>query len=254
MKKASSTALELDALRPTPRAYEVVAHELLVLILAGHFARGDRLPSERHLAARFAVSRPTIRAALSALESRGMVVTRAGTGTFICDPADSDDDEHEESIPLDDSPVELMETRLSLEVAVARLAARRAPSNPEALENVRVAVESLECVANPAQFPSGVDIDFHRSVARLTGNGYLIDLLEPLWATMSQSLYQVVLRREWTIEHTRRAATDHRSVYEALRIGDPELAAFAMERHLRALLAVLFDDDGFAGPPPRFYA
>jgi GntR family transcriptional repressor for pyruvate dehydrogenase complex len=147
-----------------------------------------------------------------------------------------------------------METRLSIEVAVVRLAARRAPSNPEELENVRIAVESLERVANPEQFPSEVDIEFHRAIARLTGNGYLIDLLAPLWATMAQSLYQALLRREWTVESTQRAGADHRSIYEALRIGDPELAAFAMERHLRALLAVLFDDDGFEGPPPRFYA
>ena len=47
------------AIRSTPRAYESVAHELLVLILGGHLAVGDRLPSERQLAARFGVSRPT---------------------------------------------------------------------------------------------------------------------------------------------------------------------------------------------------
>jgi DNA-binding FadR family transcriptional regulator len=206
------------------------------------------------LAARFAVSRPTVRVALSALESRGMVVTRAGTGTFVCDRDEMEQETHDEPVSIDDSPAELMETRLSLEVAVVRLAARRALSNPEELENVRIAVESLERVANPSQFPSDVDIEFHRAVARLTGNGYLVDLLEPLWETMSQSLYQMLLRRDWSVESTRRAAGDHRSVYEALRIGDPELAAFAMERHLRALLAVLFDDDGFEGPPPRFYA
>ncbi|MDX6620225.1 MAG: hypothetical protein QOK36_2611 [Gaiellales bacterium] len=253
MRKAAP-GIESDALRPTPRAYEIVAHELLVLILAGHFAPGDRLPSERQLASRFAVSRPTVRVALSALESRGMVATRAGTGTFVCDRDERDDEAHEEPVSLDDSPVELMETRLSLEVAVVRLAARRAAANAEELENIRIAVESLERVANPEQFPSAVDIEFHRAVARLTGNAYLIELLEPLWETMSQSLYQVLLRREWTVESTQRAASDHRSVYEALRIGDPELAAFAMERHLRALLAVLFDDEGFEGPPPRFYA
>jgi DNA-binding FadR family transcriptional regulator len=231
-----------------------VAHELLVLILAGHFAPGDRLPSERQLAARFAVSRPTVRVALSALESRGMVVTRAGTGTFVCDRVERDVADEEEPVTLDDSPVELMETRLSLEVAVARLAARRAAANPEELENIRIAVESLERVAIPEQFPSAVDIEFHRAVARLTCNAYLIELLEPLWESMSQSLYQVLLRRGWSVEGTQRAAADHRSIYEALRIGDPGLAAFAMERHLRALLALLFDDDGFEGPPPRFYA
>jgi hypothetical protein len=27
-----------------------------------------------------------------------------------------------------------------------------------------------------------------------------------------------------------------------------------MERHLRALMATLFDDGAFEGPPPRFFA
>ena len=70
-------------LRSTPRAYEAVAHELLVLILGGHLAVGDRLPSERQLASRFGVSRPTVREALGVLESRGLVVTRKGSGTFV---------------------------------------------------------------------------------------------------------------------------------------------------------------------------
>jgi DNA-binding FadR family transcriptional regulator len=91
-------------------------------------------------------------------------------------------------------------------------------------------------------------------VVRLTGNEYLIALLEPLWDTFEQSLYTTLRRRSWSPEHTQRTAVEHRAIYEALRAGDPELAAFAMERHLRGLMATLFDDDAFAGPPPRFFA
>ena len=250
-----SVVTESEGFRPTPRAYEAVAHELIVLILAGHFAAGDRLPSERQLASRFGVSRPTIRVALSALESRGIVTTRPGSGTFVSEPPTAVGGEPLVEISSDDdSPAEFMETRLTLEVAAVRLAARRAPSHPEGLKQVRLPVECLERVANPDEHSAEIDIDFHRAVARLTGNAYLIAVLEPLWSTMAQPLYQTLLRREWTVEKTKRAAVDHRSIFEALRVGDAELAAFAMERHLRFLLAVLFDDEGYEGPPPRFYA
>jgi GntR family transcriptional regulator len=44
---------------------------------------GDRLPSEQELAARFTVSRNTVREALKELETLGMVRRRWGHGTFV---------------------------------------------------------------------------------------------------------------------------------------------------------------------------
>src|SRR5439155_4288661 len=121
-----------------------------VLIRGGHFAVGDRLPSERQLATRFGVSRPTIRVALGQLESRGLVVTRSGSGTFV---AERDHDAVAEEVSSDDNPAEVLEARLALEVAAARLAARRAHGDRDALENLRRAVEAPEGVANPEEMP-----------------------------------------------------------------------------------------------------
>jgi DNA-binding FadR family transcriptional regulator len=237
--------------RASPRAYEAVAHELLVLILGGHFAAGDRLPSERQLATRFGVSRPTVREALGVLESRGLVATRQGSGTFV---ADREGLAEAPARPSDESAADFMETRLALEVAVARLAGKRARLNQDGLEAVRVSVEAIERIADPGAPPDDLDRDFHRAVARLTGNEYLARLLEPMWETMSHAPVTAPRGRRWSIEDTRRTAAEHRAVYEALRAGDAELAAFAMERHLRALMATLFEDEAFEGPPPRFFA
>src|SRR6202023_1762106 len=52
------------------------------LMLDGTFPAGDPLPSERHLAERFGVSRGSIRDALRTLETIGLVETRHGQGTF----------------------------------------------------------------------------------------------------------------------------------------------------------------------------
>jgi GntR family transcriptional repressor for pyruvate dehydrogenase complex len=238
-------------LRATPRAYEAVAHELLVAILGGHFAAGDRLPSERQLAARFGVSRPTVREALGALEARGLVETRVGSGTFVTPREGSD--EAAPALP-DDSPAELMETRLAIEVAIARLAARRAVQAPERLAEIRVHVEALERVAEGETFPVELDREFHRAIVAVTGNEFLAGLLDPLWDAMGQALFTTLSRRTWSAQDTRRTAAEHRAIYEALRAADPELAAFAMERHLRGLMATLFEDDAFEGPPARYFA
>lgn len=247
----SGTPRADELLRSAPRAYEAIAHELLVLIRGGHLTPGDRLPSERQLAARFGVSRPTVREAVGALEARGLVATRQGSGTFVAGREALEG--APEALP-DESPAELMETRLVLEVAVVRLAAKRAPLSPTGIDELRVHVEALERAATPDVFPDELDREFHATVARLTGNDYLVALLEPMWAAMGQELFTTLARRSWSAESTARTAIEHRAVYEALRAGDPELAGFAMERHLRALMATLFEDEVFEGPPPRFFA
>lgn len=70
------------------RAVTRVAHvagELRAAIGGGHFAPGDRLPTEHELAERYGVSRPTLRAALRELEATGFVRTQHGVGTFVTD-------------------------------------------------------------------------------------------------------------------------------------------------------------------------
>jgi GntR family transcriptional regulator len=48
---------------------------------------GSRLPPEDHLVGRFAVSRTTIRTAIQSLIARGLVEIRRGKGTFVTQPA-----------------------------------------------------------------------------------------------------------------------------------------------------------------------
>ena len=55
------------------------------LLLDGVLSSGDRLPSERELADQLSISRPVLRDALKELESRGLVESRHGGGTFVAD-------------------------------------------------------------------------------------------------------------------------------------------------------------------------
>lgn len=66
--------------------YLAVAEELERRISSGELKAGDRIAGENQLAQTFDVSRVTIRAALGRLEEKGLIVRRAGAGTFVALP------------------------------------------------------------------------------------------------------------------------------------------------------------------------
>lgn len=55
-------------------------------ISAGTLAPGELLPSESELCRTFDISRSTVRQAIGALESDGLVVRKQGRGTFVAEP------------------------------------------------------------------------------------------------------------------------------------------------------------------------
>jgi DNA-binding transcriptional MocR family regulator len=63
--------------------YEQLCTELMRLIEGGRLSPGDRLPSERELAAQLGVSRTTVVAAYKELEARGIVRSFIGRGTYV---------------------------------------------------------------------------------------------------------------------------------------------------------------------------
>jgi DNA-binding FadR family transcriptional regulator len=67
----------------TQRLYAEIAQKLAREIAAGKYQIGQRLPSERDLAQRFQVSRPTIREAIIALELDNLVDVRIGSGVYV---------------------------------------------------------------------------------------------------------------------------------------------------------------------------
>ncbi|QYM72225.1 phosphonate metabolism transcriptional regulator PhnF [Pseudochrobactrum sp. Wa41.01b-1] len=60
-----------------------IADEIRREIKHGHFKRGEKLPPEMTLAARFGVNRHTVRSAIAALTQEGVLRAEQGRGTFI---------------------------------------------------------------------------------------------------------------------------------------------------------------------------
>lgn len=80
---------EKSSRKPLPRrdVFQDVLKRLDALASDPAYKPGDRLPPERELADRLAVSRTLIRQALKLLEASGKLVSRIGSGTYVADPA-----------------------------------------------------------------------------------------------------------------------------------------------------------------------
>jgi len=110
---------------------------LRALIFSGQLGPGDKLPSERELAAQLSTSRPTLRTALRALEALGFIVVRIGSkGGFWINDAETiskrwNDWMHANKHQID----EMLDFRRWVEVEIARRAAEhRTPEDIEILE------------------------------------------------------------------------------------------------------------------------
>src|SRR5882724_10376319 len=82
MPGPGTTARDVPARRPVPRASaaDQIIEQLRTQILTGALPLGAKLPTERELGLEFGVSSPTIREALRALSSMGLIEARQGSG------------------------------------------------------------------------------------------------------------------------------------------------------------------------------
>ena len=119
--------MDLEPVKST-RIYEEIVRQVKQLIAEGRLKSGDRLPPERDLAEKFMVSRTSVREALRALQSRGLIDIRAGEGAFVRDVSVEPLIEPLALVilPHREAVGELFEARRLLEPAIAALAARRA--------------------------------------------------------------------------------------------------------------------------------
>lgn len=121
----------------------------------------DQLPTERELAEQIGVGRRAVRRALDVLEAEGRIWRRQGAGTFIS-AARSGTESRIRYLPEMSNMFEVMEVRLRIEPALARLAALRA--TPADIARMR---EISDKVARATDMDSRElwDSSLHRAVA-----------------------------------------------------------------------------------------
>lgn len=178
------TNQDLFRKHPTRRSFEGVIEQIRARIQDGTLREGDRLPPERELAVMFAVSRNTVREALRSLEHAGLVALEPGVsgGAFIRNSVTK-----VVAMAMADlfrldvvSAANLTEARTIIGSEIARLASeRRTEADLHALEeNVRLMCDAAAAGNLPLRVSR--NLEFHKLLARATGNPVLVVITEAL--------------------------------------------------------------------------
>lgn len=214
----------------TRKLYQQVAAAIAEGVAAGRYRPGQRLPSERDLAEEFGVSRPTIREAMLALEIRGMVEARHGSGIYVADappdPAPAPE--------LDIGAFELTEARALFEPEAAALAA--ATISDEELDRLEEILADM--VEENAAEAKGEQADrrFHVAIAEATRNAAIVSVIETLWDARYRSpLCRHMLNKARAVGVKPRI-DEHRRLLDALRTRDPQQARKVMREHLEHVI------------------
>lgn len=207
------------------------ADHLLKEIRAKQLPEGTRVPSERQLMAALGVGRSTVREAINGLAMLGVLEIRHGQGAFVANPDAGLAAPSAIAAALARGVTrDLFEARRLVEPEAARLAAeRRTESDVHELAQALADHEQALRDGTPGVEPS---VRFHVRIGEAAHNevlaGFVHSFQEPL-TERGPVLEAVPGFREWEIDQ-------HRSVFEPIRDGEPDLAVERMRAHLDAVV------------------
>jgi len=209
------------------KLYRKIVQEIAAGIASGIYPVGSRLPAERDLTEHFQVSRPTVREAMIALEMRGLVEARKGSGVFVL--ASSPIGAEQE---LDIGAFEITEARRLLEGEVAAVAAT------EIDEAQLVELRGLLALMEQDDVAAAEDADrrFHIAIAQATGNAVIISAVTDFWDMRFRSpLAREVLVKAGGLG-TESRMNEHGRILRALEARSPVEARNAMRDHLSRVI------------------
>lgn len=215
-------------------AFEDTVARLLQTVRLGIVEPGEALPSERDLAARFSVSRDTVREAIRSLSDAGYLVARRGRygGTFVSDTIPETAVGRDAAAPTAAEIEDVLGLRDILEVGAARAAAARDLSAPE---RDLLWTRAQETAAASAADYRRLDSRLHLMIGELVGVPSLVSLLADNRTRVNELLDGIPLLAP-NIEHSNE---QHEAIVVAILTGSPERAAAAMAEHLEGSAALL---------------
>ena len=196
-------------------------------IEAGVYPVGSLLPAQRQLSEELAISRASLREALSTLEALGLLVIRPGKGVYV-ERAQASAAAQSWRFAAQSSLPDTYQMRYALEGFIARMAAL-AVSDSDLVwfeENITAMQTALAC--DELDEAARLDYDFHMRIVSIAGNAAIESILSSSADVMKESQRMPFYRRELVLS----TYTEHRAILDALKARDSAAAGKAIETHI----------------------
>jgi GntR family transcriptional repressor for pyruvate dehydrogenase complex len=195
-------------------------------IEAGAYPVGSLLPAQRQLSEELAISRASLREALSTLEALGLLVIRPGKGVYVESAQASA--AHAWRFAEQSSLPDTYQMRFALEGFVARMAALAVSEADLAWleENITAMQAALAC--DELDEAARLDYEFHMRIVSIAGNAAIESILRSSAEIMKESQRMPFYRRELVLS----TYTEHRAILDALHARDSAAAGKAIETHI----------------------
>ena len=209
------------------KVYKIIMKQIKDIVKSGELKRGDKLPSERELALRLNVSRTSVREAIKALETLGLVESKHGGGNYI-----KNDFEDILLEPLSiafmllgSNNSEILELRKVIEPEVAFMAAKNITENEiKELENI---IEKLSKTTD-SKICASLDKEFHYIIAKASKN----HLLSTIVFSVSSLIEEYIDESKMYEIDREKVINDHKIILEAIISHDSKKAFIEAKNHL----------------------
>jgi GntR family transcriptional repressor for pyruvate dehydrogenase complex len=222
-------------LKVTPeKLSQSVVRQIEQMILRGILRPGERLPSERDLADKLGVSRPSLRDAIAELADRGLLASRAGSGVFVAEVLGS------AFAPAliqlfathDEAVFDYIAFRRDMEGLAAERAARfGSETDLRVIDTIFQKMEAAHQKRDPSD-EAQLDAEFHMAIIEASHNVIMLHMLRSMFDLLRQGVFynrQVMFRNRMTRDQL---LDQHRAMNEAVQARDPVAARAAVEAHL----------------------
>ena len=219
---------------PRLRISDAISEQIEKLIVDGMLRPGEALPSERELAKRLGVSRPSLREALLKMEVRGLLQVHRGGGFAVTDvTAQTMTDPLVHLLnAYPKATDDILELRLGLESLSAYYAALRATdADLRKLEKVFALMDRSPRKRNVRR-EAERDAEFHLTIAEASHNVALVHVMRGVFNLLRKTIQRA---REAVYEEQGGLAlidAQHRALFDAIMTRDCEAAREAAQQHL----------------------
>ncbi|MFC0533412.1 FadR/GntR family transcriptional regulator [Phytohabitans kaempferiae] len=235
---------EFRRLSNSPPLHQIVQQEIRNYILKQGLRPGDPLKPESELARLFGVSRNSVREAVKALESTGVLETRRGSGVYVCDFSFTPLLDHLPYGLMQDHRAlrELVALRKTLEASLITDAMRA--MSPTSIAALRENLDTMRELAEQGEGFAEQDRHFHQLLFRDLGNTMLLRLFDQFWLAYHAAAPPARGRTPMDAYH------GHTAILDAILTGDPDQARAAIHDHYIGIEAKLTENSPAETPPP----